>query len=440
MTKSKQLKDSLLEYDYYRGNIVFVIHYRHKTFRYRVLKVPENCFDKRTKTLKPCEGMYDFDYEVNRIKELYTQVNSAVVDLLKTKDTLTVKDVDEHIHAHQQIISSPEKQTGLITDFETWIEGYKDRKRKEEIKKGKDPRENHPSSKDYTSTKNLLKDFEYDNYDTPIVLSDINDDFIINLIEYCYESRISTEEHKYATEGNMVNKTIQKRMDCLFTFLHQNYKQIPSNVIKPKLDVLKKKVIRLDTNELKQLLQADIIEERFVKIRDYFIFLSFTGLRFGDFVKIDETFYDKEENELVLTTEKTSCNCRIFLFDIAKQIGEKYNFSFKDYTNQAFNRAIKDMLEKLDLYKDDITIDFMQKGRKTLTRPKRSFITCHTGRKSFISNMIEHDIDVYQLMGMTGHTKVDTLKFYVDLFGRKKKEKLQLINQSLIQELWKNKI
>lgn len=109
-------------------------------------------------------------------------------------------------------------QSGLITDFEEWIEAYKEKKYKEEVLKGREGRKNHPSSKDYTSTKNLLIDFEYDNYSRPIQPQDIDEDFLLELIEYCYLPRESTNTHKYKTEGEMVNKTIQKRLDSLFTF------------------------------------------------------------------------------------------------------------------------------------------------------------------------------------------------------------------------------
>lgn len=63
--------------------------------------------------------------------------------------------------------------------------------------------------------------------------------------------------------------------------------------------------------------------------------------------------------------------------------------------------------------------------------PKNEFISCHTGRKTFISIMIEYGLDTYDLMSMTGHKKIDTLKYYIDLFGIKKREKLKMINAEL---------
>ncbi|MUT99724.1 MAG: hypothetical protein EP145_12105 [Bacteroides uniformis] len=85
----------------------------------------------------------------------------------------------------------------------------------------------------------------------------------------------------------------------------------------------------MDREELKELENLDIKEERFVKVRNYFLFLCYTGLRFGDFAKLDKTYYDKENNELVLTTNKTNINCRIYLFDKAKELEKSTIFHLK---------------------------------------------------------------------------------------------------------------
>ena len=426
--------NSVLNLAYYKGNIVFSYAYFGKTFRYNAFKVPKDCFNAKTKHLKQQDDLYDYLFEIERIENLAKSVNTAIIELMKDKSSnfsLTKKLVDECILRLEKSKLKANSQSGLITDFEEWIEAYKEKKYKEEVLKGREGRKNHPSSKDYTSTKNLLIDFEYDNYSRPIQPQDIDEDFILELIEYCYLPRESTNTHKYKTEGEMVNKTIQKRLDSLFTFLVGKYGAVPNGIKKPHLDIEKKKVIRLDREELKELENLDIKEERFVKVRNYFLFLCYTGLRFGDFAKLDKTYYDKENNELVLTTNKTNINCRIYLFDKAKRIGEKYNFSFKGYTNQALNRAIKEMLQHYNLYTNVITVYYMQKERKTIELPKNEFISCHTGRKTFISIMIEYGLDTYDLMSMTGHKKIDTLKYYIDLFGIKKREKLKMINAEL---------
>lgn len=427
------IKDSLVKLAYSKGNIVIQCNYNHKVFRYNAFKVPEKFFDKRTKSLKPCDGLFDFEYETNRIKDLVKSVNEAIVHILKTNDTITKKLVDEYLLSQTENKFVKVKENDLIDDFDEWIVQYKEKKNKEDKARGNN-RSLHPSAKDYISCKNLLKDFKYDNFGgKPLYLSHIDDDFLDELRDYAFEARPQIHnDYTYLTEGELSNKTLQKRFDCLFTFMKHFYgRKVPENLKKPKLDFIISEIVRLDLSEISLLINTNIQEEHYKKIKDYFLFLCHTGLRFQDFKSIDKTYYSSSTNILRIQAQKTFADCEIYLVDIAKIIGEKYNFEFKDYTNQAFNRMLKDMLEKYDLFSEPHTKTYYQNGRKTKTAPKREFISSHTGRKTFISFLFENDFDTFAVMGMTGHKKVETLKHYADKFGKSKIEKMKNINIQL---------
>ena len=425
---------SPLKLVYYRGNIMASYSYEGRTFRYPLFRVQESLYSPKMAALKE-SPLYDCDTVVHDIEKKVEAIEAALKEIEKQRppgETITKQVVDAYIQfSHTEAKEKVSVSKGLIDDFTIWLEDFKKQKYNEEVRKGVEPRKVHPTTKDYTSTLNLLRDFEYDNYSKPIQVADVDDAFITDLIQYCYEPRVSDEEHKYLTEGDMINKTIQKRLDCLFTFLTRFYKEVPNGVKKPKLEQGEKVIIRLDREELRQLEKADIKESDYIKCRDYTLFLAFTGLRFGDFVKIDRSFYSQETNELVLTTQKTNTNCRIFLFDKAKEIGLKYDFLFRDYTNQGLNRAMKAMLKKYDLYGEPFSKSYMKKGRQVEEKPKREFISCHACRRSFISIMAECGLDVYDIMSMTGHHRVETLKYYLDIFGKSRREKYIKVNEML---------
>ena len=228
------------------------------------------------------------------------------------------------------------------------------------------------------------------------------------------------------------NKTINKRIDCLFTFFRSKYEKLPKGYKKaPHLDVCERKVIRLNRDELRILENLEIEEERLLLARDYFVFLCYTGLRYSDFSKLDDTYYDKETNQIIIKATKTHSKCEIFLFDKAKEIAEKYDFSFKHFTNQALNRTLQDLFEKYDLFGEDVTMEYMQKGRQTYTKKKRELLSCHAGRRTYISIMVELGLGLYEIMSTTGHKKVDTLKFYIDKFGPDRRNKFESINEKL---------
>ncbi len=425
---------SPLKLVYYRGYINVSYSYSGRVFRYPLFKVEERLFSTKMTALKE-SPLYDCDAVVKEIEEKVNAINAALIEIEQQREpgeTITKKIVDAYIQFRDEKAKKKVAVSkGLIDDFSIWLEDFKKQKYDEEVRMGVVPRKVHPTTKDYTSTLNLLRDFEYDNYSKPIQVADVDNAFLTDLIQYCYEPRVSDEDHTYLTEGDMINKTIQKRLDCLFTFMTKYYKQVPNEVKKPKLEQGEKVIIRLDREELRQLENTDIKEPDYIKCRDYMLFLAFTGLRFSDFTRIDRSFYYPETNELVLTTQKTNSNCRIFLFDKAKEIGLKYDFTFRDYTNQGLNRAMKAMLKKYDLYGEPFTKTYMKQGRQVEEGLKREFISCHACRRSFISIMAECGLDVYDIMSMTGHKKVETLKYYLDIFGKSRREKYIKVNEML---------
>ena len=152
-------------------------------------------------------------------------------------------------------------------------------------------------------------------------------------------------------------------------------------------------------------------------------------MRFGDFVKLDRTYFEPQSGELVLTTNKTSRGCRIYLNPKALAIAERYNFTFRPGTNQDFNRYIKLFLKRYHLFETEEVEEYMSKTRLTRTALKREFISCHTGRRTYISLLAENGFSAYEIMSATGHTQVNTVMRYIDLFGTKRREKFVALNK-----------
>lgn len=300
-------------------------------------------------------------------------------------------------------------------DLEVWLEGYIKNKQDEYRLKGRKVEKMPPAAKNYASLLTLLRDFEAFSNQT-LSKRDISNDFIRDFIDYCLDER------------ELNNSTINKRIDALFFFLKSFYPK-PPDIQQPKhLETLKKKVIRLDLAELKQLQDLVIDDPIMDRTRDHFLFLCYTGLRFGDFVKLDRTFYDEVNNELVLTTNKTSRNCRIHLNPVALAIAEKYNFRFDACCNQDLNHYIKILLEKYHLFETPEIVEYCSRGRRTKECLKRELISCHTGRRTYISILAENGMSAYEIMSATGHTRQETVMFYIDLFGKERQNRFKALD------------
>lgn len=307
----------------------------------------------------------------------------------------------------------------LTKDFETWLETYIQAKIEEYRLKGRTVSKMPPAAKNYASMLHLLQDFEKSK-NKVLTKKDINQAFLTEFSDYCFDSR------------HLNNSTINKRIDALFYFLHHFYPK-PPGVRKPKhFSILKKKVIRLTVDELKQLHALVIDDPVLERTRDFFLFLCYTGLRFGDFYKLNRSYYDPESNEIHLMTNKTTRECRIHLNPIALQIAEKYDFKFDASCNQDLNRYIKLLLERYHLFETEETVEYLSKGRCTKTCLKRELITCHTGRRTYISILAENGLSAYEIMSATGHTRVETVMFYIDLFGKERQNKFMALDRLFV--------
>lgn len=422
---------------YYRGNIVYRATYNRKMFRYPIYKIDKSHFNEKMFAILRDDSLYDVNEVVRSIDSKVLVVNKAfnsIVAEISKGQTIRIQDIDNYLIIGSNV-SKVSVNDGLITHFERWIIEYNETKRQNIKKRGQEVQEKGllPGSKDFKSCLHLLKDFEYDNFLTsPILLKDIDDNFIADLIEYCYDERISDENHTYLTKGNLVNKTIQKRLDSLFQYLNSITKNnLPNGIVKPHLDVVDREIIRLEKEEIVLLRDLELSDPQEQLIRDYFLFLVYTGLRFADFYKLNCTYYNEQENYIKLKSNKTFADCQIPLHAAAKEIAYRYGWNFHEYTNQGLNRALHSLFEKYDLFGQEITMEYMQSGRKTYTKKKRELITCHSGRRTFISRLIEDGADIHDVMSCTGHKKYDTLKFYVDKFGKERQKRLKSMIDNL---------
>ncbi len=421
---------------YYRGYIVYQASYNHKTFRYNIIRVP-----KESVCLKPF-GLIDSEaIDANAIAREVSN-KAAEIDeafyYLKDKGqmTITKQDIDNLIIYGFKNTQKIE-YSGVVEHFEDWIKDYNNRKISERIRDGREEIEGTmPSTKDFISCLNLLKDYEYDFYARkPIQITDIDMQFIEDLMRYAQSPRKPKGKHKYLTQGNLVNKTMQKRLDSLFQFLNDvTNGHLPNDITKPHLCVVDRKIIRLDNAELTQLVRLQLDNPQEERVRDYFVFLCLTGLRFGDFYKLDRSYFDPELTQLRVRSNKTFADCRIPLCTQALSIAEKYDWNFHHYTNQALNRALHDLLEKYDLFPEPISMEYMKQGRKVQTKCKRDYLTLHKGRSTFISRLAEVGASEHDIMTCTGHKKTQTLKYYLDQYGEERMKHIsQMVSQLEIQ-------
>lgn len=225
--------------------------------------------------------------------------------------------------------------------------------------------------------------------------------------------------HFWQNNINLQPNTIHKNFRFVMMFLNYLEREGIVEAVKFKKLNYPKPVetntILLEKSEVKALIDYTPSNARMGRIRDLFLVLIFTGLRFSDGIRISESWVNN--GFLYIHTQKTDEKVSIPIHPALKVLLEKYeyNLSRLKISNQKFNKAVKDLCQEVGITKEVEIIRYEKGERKYLQIPKYQLIASHTGRRTFITNSILAGIPLSVIQKITGHKKLSTLQKYVDI-------------------------
>lgn len=240
---------------------------------------------------------------------------------------------------------------------------------------------------------------------------------------------------------NMRNSTIGKQLGFLKWFLRWSFKKgynknSAYDGFKPKLKNSPKKVIFLTWDELTQLREYQIPEQKqyLERVRDVFLFCCFTGLRYSDVFNLRRS--DIKDNHIEVTTVKTADSLIIELNNHSKSILNKYkDIAFQDQkalpviSNQRMNDYLKELAELAGI--DEPVRETYYKGNERIDviSPKYSLLGTHAARRTFICNALSLGIPANVVMKWTGHSDYKAMKPYIDIADDIKANAMSKFNQ-----------
>ena len=274
------------------------------------------------------------------------------------------------------------------------------------------------SVKDYENLKTAIVGYET-HTNNKLFLKDINDNFFSDFKTFLNKVR------------ELNDNTARKRLITFRAFLNYCFSK---QYIKDKIEI-KKKTIRIgydptivyvNDEEFKNLLDWEDCPKTFIKVRDLFIFGCLTSLRYSDLMTLRK--HHIIGNHIVKDSEKTDEQYKIPLTTKSKAILEKYEYQLPYYTNQAYNRMLKDMAEKSGFFNTEIIIETKTgKKKDPTTKKKWQMITTHTARRTFVTRCILKGIPINKIMMMTSHKRLDTIIKYMNKFEDTKKNYAQML-------------
>ena len=237
-------------------------------------------------------------------------------------------------------------------------------------------------------------------------------------------SMIDTEfYHKYVsfliTKMNHSNVTVAKYTQTLKQFLNYCSQRTYNKNITYKTFTFSAKdpeIISLQKEEILALKNLDLCKNKYLdQVRDCFMFLCFTSLRYSDASNLKKNNITNDILKYVSIKTKTPVS--VPLHPLAIDIINKYKNNETEkllpfISNQKMNAHLKDLGKQAELTRDVIKVKYYGSERREFPRKLYEVLTTHIGRKTFISYLFNQGMDSELIRSITNHKSLSSFARY----------------------------
>ena len=261
------------------------------------------------------------------------------------------------------------------------------------------------SMTDYINLRGSIQEFEKTTK-KKLQLTDVTEDMV---------NRFKTH---LTTKRLLNNNSLKKRLKSFKIFLNycesKKYLKLNFDYSRIKVKTYDPTIVTLTEDEFKQLKAWE--PGKYQKVKDLFIFGMLTSLRYSDLISIRE--HHIINGNIVKKSEKTDIQQIIPLTKLSREILERYNYNLNLYRTQTYNRLLKKMGQESGIFSEEVVL-VEQRGNQKLEirKPKWQCLESHTARRTFITRAITKGIPLNVIMGITGHTRIETLTRYMDKYS-----------------------
>lgn len=267
----------------------------------------------------------------------------------------------------------------------------------------------HTTVQKYKQAKENFKDFQKDKkriYNTEMIDLKFRNEYV----EYLIETK------RYAPT------TVYRKMKFLRTvfyfienlgikvnpFLHN------SRFLTKDIEVDNIALSESEIDEMEKLNLSD--NKRLEQVRDLFLVACYTGQRFSDLNKINQSNIIDDEY-IAIRQQKTNEQLTLPLLKVVKTILVKYSYKLPKISNVKFNEYIKEVAKLCE------TLNKQYNGDNKKVRWQ--MISSHTARRTFVTLNYGKGVDLDTLKLGTGHKQTKTLQTYIKMNDKQKADLLR---------------
>jgi integrase len=368
-----------------------------------------------------------WNYDINKLRKNHPEYKeySSFIDSLRMKverivEDALIKEIEPTVDYVRSIFDTDiifndkDKKKDFFSHLESFIEGSKMRVSKDVIK-------------DYNSLKKHLTNFQKDKK-VQLTFNTITYENYVKLREYLIYDAIKPDK----TKGLSIN-TVGKQIKNLKAFMRDcikrgitDYKDLSFL----KVETEEVDSIYLNEEEIKTIYEVDLSElPQLEKYRDLFIIGCETGLRFSDFSKLRSGHI--KGDFIRKKVAKTHKSIVIPISPLLREVLDKYhNNPPQDITLQKFNKNIKKVGKKAELFEEIITVKKVGIKKEETTNQKYELISSHTCRRSFCTNQFNRGMPTLLIRKISGHKTEAAFLRYIKIDEEDAAKKML--------ELWKS--
>lgn len=168
--------------------------------------------------------------------------------------------------------------------------------------------------------------------------------------------------------------------------------------------------VYLNAHDITKLIAYTPIDREEAVVRNQFVVGCLTGARHSDYIHFNE--YNIMDNKVVYVSQKTKIKSEIPCAPAVRRILTTEDISL-DMHRIVFNRIVRQICRNCDITEH---AQVFRAGEQSYG-PKWRYVSSHTARRSFATNLYLKSKDLYLVSKMMGHkTAEQTMKYIVD-FG-----------------------
>lgn len=317
--------------------------------------------------------------------------------------------------------------------FEEFSKIYVENRSKEENWK--------PSSLEHVNKKKLWDHPSYDKiYAVQTQVHKMNPNLLMDNIT----GATLNEYQNFLIREGFLNTTIENHMSYFKQILkwayEKGYLKHGSEVLKhktAKLEQAKPKAVNfLKWTEFERLFNYEFKEgeEHLELTRDRFCFACATSLRHSDMEILKKADFDDYENpsSFSFVSKKSHDDLTIFLNKYSRALYQKYKdvptkdgLMFPPKSNQKMNDNLKTIARMLNFTREISKMQYCGKDRVDEVHRLCDVIGTHSARRTFVVHALEMGWSPQLVMTYTGHEDYDTMKPYIALTDKTRRNMME---------------